>query len=151
TDQALNFTITVNGHSTKFRYSANPNPSVGTFNSMGTLVQAINDATGSGLTAQITGNRLYISGTNPNDTVTFTNGDATGSGGLAGLDWVQELDLPAAGLPAPATGTVFFNSLQSLSDAVNSLPSVDNLVAKVTNPTGASTLSINESNAQESI
>jgi flagellar hook protein FlgE len=55
TSTALDFSISVNGNTTKFAYSANPNPSAGTFNSLNTLVSAIDQATGSGLTAQITG------------------------------------------------------------------------------------------------
>jgi flagellar hook protein FlgE len=153
TDQALDFSISVNGNSTKFVYNANPNPSAGTFNSMDTLVAAINDATGSGLTAQVTDNRLYISATNPNELVSFTNGDSVGtpnsSPPLAGINWTQELDLPAT--ITPAAGVTYFNSLQSLANAVNNAPTADNLIATVTDPTGASTLSLNETNAQQSI
>lgn len=153
TGTALNFSISVNGTSTKFAYSANPNPSAGTFNSMETLVAAINDATGSGLTAQVTNNRLYISATNPNEQVTFTNGDAAGTPNstlpLAGINWIQELDLQPT-IPL-TTGVTYFNSMQSLANAVNNAPTADNLIATVTDPTGASTLSINETNAQQSI
>ena len=101
TAQALNFSISVNGSTTKFTYNSNPDPSAGTFNSLQTLATAINDATGAGLTAQVTNGRLYVSATNPDLPVTFENGDAagqpTGNPPLAGINWLQELDLPALG------------------------------------------------------
>jgi len=159
TTQALNFSIDVGSvGTTTFKYSTNPDPAGGTFNSMDTLVQAINDATGSGLTAQITDGRLYISAANPNNSVTFQNGDAVGTPNstppLSGINWVQELDLPPAGTlnenaTAP-TATTYFNSLASLQTAVNSLDS-SNLIATLTNPTGLASLSINEANAQQTI
>src|SRR5579863_1979617 len=49
TAQALNFSISVGNHTTKFTYNANPNPSTGTFNNMDTLVQAIMTQRGAAL------------------------------------------------------------------------------------------------------
>jgi flagellar hook protein FlgE len=156
TQTALNFSITVGSTTTKLTYNANPNPTAGTFNSLNTLVSAINAATGSGLTAQVASGRLYISATDPNNTVTFINGDAIGTGATVpagqqqnGINWTQELDLPST--ITPVANTTYFNSLQSLANAINSAPTSDNVLATVANPTGAATLAINETNAQQSI
>jgi len=141
---------------TKLTYNSNPNPSSGSFNSLQTLAEAINDSTGSGLTAQVTDGRIYISATNPNNAVTYINGDVGGNATGFGINWVQELDLPPAGTANinlgsnNVPGVHFFNSLSSLAAAVNNADPV-NLIASVTNPTGASTLSINEANALQTI
>lgn len=154
---AKSFTIQVaNVGTTKLSYNSNPNPSSGSFNSLVTLAEAINDSTGSGLTAQVTDGRIYISATNPNNAVTYINGDVAGNATGFGINWVQELDLPPAGTPNinlgsnNVPGVHFFNSLQSLDNAVNVADPV-NLVATLSNPTGASTLSINEANALQTI
>ena len=72
---ALKFSITVGGGTpSTFTYSSTPNPSQGTFNSMDTLAQAISDAPG--LTATVSPDgRLYVSSTDANQQVLFTNGD----------------------------------------------------------------------------
>jgi flagellar hook protein FlgE len=165
TTQALTLSIQVaNVGTTKLSYSANPDPQAGTFNSLETLAEAVNDATGSGLTAQVTNGRIYISATNPDNGVTFINGDAIGNGAtaasgqqLSGINWVQELDLPntaIANVNAGATGanalTHYFNTLTGLAQAINTADP-NNLVATVSNPTGTATLSINEANSQQTI
>jgi flagellar hook protein FlgE len=112
---------------------------------MTTLAQAISDAPG--LTATVTGGRLYVSADNPNLQLTFANGDATGNGTLAGVNWIQELDLNA---PPITNSTNYFNSLQSLANEIN-IVDPTNLTASITNPTGASTLTINEANPEQTI
>lgn len=155
---ALSFSISVqNVGVTKLSYSSNPNPSGGTFNSLNTLASAINSAVGSGLTAQVTNGRIYISATNAGNAVTFTNGNAIGNTTGSGINWLQELDLPTgaiafvnAGANGAQATTHFFNTLSGLAQQVNTVDPA-NLTATLANPTGAATLSINEANAQQTI
>ena len=161
TIDALNLIVQVaNVGTTTFKYSSSPDPTSGTFNSLNTLVAAINDATNSGLTARVTNGRLYIGATNPNNGVTFINGDATGDASTAtpgqqlnGINWTQELDLVNTSTITPGNGTgqaYMFNSLSSLANAINTAdPS--NLTATLTNPTETAGLSINEANSQQTI
>jgi flagellar hook protein FlgE len=153
---ALSFSVQVaNVGSTKFTYSSNPDPSAGTFNSLNTLATAINDAQGSGLTAQVTNGRIYISATDANNAVVFLNGDAGGNTAGSGINWVQELDVPNSAITnvnagSNTPGLNYFNTLSGLAQAVNSADP-NNLVATVNNPTGQATVSINEANAQQTI
>ncbi|MBN66302.1 MAG: hypothetical protein CMM94_01890 [Rickettsiales bacterium] len=121
---ALQFTIETNtsGLST-FRYTtSSPNPTVGEFNSLLTLSAAINEV--NGLTSRVTNGRLFVSAENPNEAVTFANGDATGTGSLRGIDWVSELDLQNV-----TQSTRRFNTLQSLANLVNGDEGVSAVVA----------------------
>lgn len=155
---ALNFSATVNGATYTFRYNAAPNTNNSQFNSLNTLVTTINNSTDGNLVARIVDHKLYISGSDPNNSVTFTNGDADGagsgpvgtSGGFQpGINWIQELDLQD--VTAATTGVNRFDSLQSLADKVNSVNPTGAIVATINNPTGISTLSINSVDPQATI
>lgn len=150
TQKSLSFTMQVGSNTVDtFTYSASPNPAQGTFNSLDTLAQAISDTTDA--TARVQGGRLYVSADDPNQRVNFANGDAIGSGGLPGINWLQELDLPAS--ITPTVGTVYFNSLNGLANDINSASTGDptNLLAVVNNPNASATLSINEANPEQTI
>ena len=144
---SLHFSISVAGSTpVTFQYSATPDPANATFNNLSTLAQAISDSPG--LTAAVANGRLYVSATNANNSVTFTNGDAAGSGGLPGVNWVQELDLK--NITTASSGTNFFNSLSGLAAQITSVDPT-NLTATVKNPNAASALTITEANPEQTI
>ena len=155
-DDAFKFSIQVaNVGTLKLAYNSNPDPNAGTFNSLNTLASAINDATGSGLTATIVDGRIYISATDPNNEVDFLNGDADGNSTGSGIDWVQELDLPNSPITninagTSTAGVYYFNTLNGLAQAINTADPT-NLLATVNNPTGTSSININEANSQQTI
>jgi flagellar hook protein FlgE len=147
TNAALTFTITSGGIAHTFTYKASsPSANSGQFNNLNNLAAAIS-ATGD-LTARVVQGRLYVSAVDANQAVTFQNGDAIGSNSsgtaLGGIDWVGELDLKDVPLftGSPTVGTARFNTMQGLADIVNNEP---DMTATITNPSSASTLSINVS------
>ena len=148
---ALEFSISTGGVTNTFSYNSTPNTSDGQFNSLNTLATAISNTTG--LTSSVVNGQLYVSSTNAEQAVTFINGDAAGTGSgaskLSGINWVQELGLPVAGIAASTGGT--FNSLSGLAAQIN-LTDPDNLIATVENPTSVTpTLSIHETNPLQTI
>ncbi len=112
-DDALTFTITTASVGTStFTYSAsNPNSTLGEFNNLNSLAEAINDV--AGLAARVAEGRLVVSAEDASEAMTFANGDATGSDTERGIDWVTEL-----GMVDVAAGTRRFNNLQGLADIV---------------------------------
>lgn len=150
---ATNFTATVDGNSYNFTYNATPNTSVGQFNSLVTLVTAINTATDGKLTASLVNHQLYISGADADKAVTFTNGNATGTGTgashLPGINWIQELGLRDIG--ASATGVKRFDTLGGLANQVNLVTPSGAVQATVNNPTGIATVNINAVDPQSTI
>ncbi len=146
---ALDFQISGTSSSTStFTYVAgSPDTSSGQFNSLDTLVQAINATTS--YNARIVNNRLYVGATDANEGVTFTNGDASGTNGKLGIDWVSELGL--SNVPAASTissNTKRFDDLSNLETQINSTAG---LTASITDPTGAASISINASNPENTI
>lgn len=136
TDQARSFTISnasVQDGTATFTYtSSSPNTTAGEFNSLGTLAEAI-DSTG-GLTARVVDGRLVVGAADANESVTFANVDAAGSGGLDGLDWVSELDLQDVG-----SGARRFSTLGNLADVVDDDQGLSGVVS---NPLAEASLDI---------
>jgi len=103
-----------------FENDGTPDTSAGEFNSLDTLVLAINNITG--LVAKVAGegagvSRLYISSANANDAVTIANG--AGNTGNAGGGGAGSL-VNSLGINAGVTaGTNTFNTLEGLSALVN--------------------------------
>lgn len=145
---SLKFTITLSSGVTQtFTYSPSPNPSAGSFNSLASLAQAIGDT--DGLTATVANDRLYVSATDANNGITFSNGDAAGAGGKPGIDWLQELGLNTT-IASAAPNVHRFNSLTGLANSI-SASDPTNLTATVTNPNSAATLSITEADPRQTI
>jgi flagellar hook protein FlgE len=134
TTASLTFTVTTpTAGSRTFTYVAgSPNTLGGQFNSLSTLASAIDQATG--LTARVVNSRLLVGSEDATESVTFSNGDATGTATQRGIDWITEL-----GLANVSAGSRRFNSLQSLATAVNLDAGVS---AVVLNPLSASTLEL---------
>jgi len=136
---ALKFSITTGGITTTFSYtSASPNTSATSnqFNNLANLAEAINNV--NGLSARVSGGRLYVGATDANAAVTFANGSDVGTAGTPvqwGLDWVKEL-----GLTDIQTGTDRFSTLQGLSDLVNNS---SGLTATISGALSAASLKIN--------
>ena len=149
---ALQFQIITGGVTSTFKYNAVPNTSQQQFNSLNTLVQAINSTTG--LTASVVNHQLYISATDANQSVSFANvndhGDSTLTPPTYGINWVQELDLQD--IPQNTDSTVhYFNSLSGLAEQINTVDPT-NLVASVSNPTSTTpTLSVHEANPLQTV
>lgn len=145
TTTSLSFTIDVAGTSHVFTYNGAPNTTNGQFNSLSTLVTAINAHSGGDLTASLVGHQLYIGASDSSLAVHFSNGDSagasTGTPPLAGIDWIQELGLKD--VAAAGTGVNRFDTLQSLADAVNAVSPSGVIEATVSNPTGIASVSIN--------
>ena len=136
---ALSFTIATPATGTvKFTYTATaPNATIGQFNTISNLADAIN-ATG-GLTARVVNNQLWIGATDATQAVTFANTQSTSSGGgalpvLAGVDWVRELGF--SNISAQANR---FSSLNSLAALVNTSAGIS---AAVENPLATADLKI---------
>jgi flagellar hook protein FlgE len=136
TTTARSFTIqnaSVPDGTKTFTYVASsPNTTLGQFNSLTTLAEAIN--TTAGLTARVAGGRIAVGAENANEAVTFANLDATGNGTLAGLNWIQELDLQNV-----AVGDRRFSTMNGLAALANADEGVS---AVVTNPLAEATLTI---------
>lgn len=136
---ALKFSITTGGITTTFSYtSASPNTSATSnqFNNLANLAEAINNV--NGLSARVSGGRLYVGATDANAAVTFANGSDVGTAGTPvqwGLDWVKEL-----GLTDIATGTDRFSNMQGLADLVNNS---SGLTATISGALSAASLKIN--------
>jgi len=138
---ALSFTITTPATGTvKFTYTPTaPNATIGQFNTIDNLADAINATTGLAARVTVSGN-LWIGATDATQAVTFANTQSTATGGggspvLSGVDWVREL-----GLAAIAPQANRFNSLNSLAALVNVS---SGLTASVQNPLATSSLDIN--------
>jgi flagellar hook protein FlgE len=131
---ALNFTIsTPSIGTTTFRYvNGSPNAVNGEFNSLNTLAQSITEV--NGLSARVVDNRLLVSSEDASESVTFANGDTTGTTALRGIDWVSEL-----GFQNIPTGSRRFNSIQGLANLINSDGGVS---AEVLNPLSNSSLTV---------
>lgn len=134
TPASLNFTISTPTTGVRtFRYvNGSPNGVNGEFNTLNTLADAITQV--NGLSARVVNGRLVVSSENASESVTFGNGDATGTTSSRGIDWVTEL-----GLQDVSAGSRRFNSMQSLANLVNADPGV---TAEVVNPLSNSSLSI---------
>jgi len=146
---ALNFQIATTTSGTfTFKYTTgSPDPTQGQFNSLATLSTAINDTTG--LNSRIVNGRLYVSANDANEGLTFINGQSTTTSNGKGIDWVSELGLqnvPAASTISPNIKR--FDSLTTLSNEVNTVTA---LSSSISNPLGASLLSINSADPQQTI
>ncbi len=142
TANALSFTISSSSAGTAtFTYKASsPSALSGEFNNLTGLVNAINSfapstgSAGAGFVARIVDGRLMVGSKDATEAVTFANVDATGSGGLLGIDWVQELDLSNV-----AAGTRRFSTLNNLAKIITD---DDGVSASVTNPLGEATMDV---------
>jgi len=154
TGSALQFQIATGSDTFTFKYNAAADTSHGEFNSLNTLATAINNSSNSELTASVAGGRLYVSAADANNGVTLTNGDAVGSGGLTGINWAQELDLPIVAVAAipPSSTTFRYNTLGGLANTINANDPGHNLVATLSSATGIGpTVSINETDPQSQV
>lgn len=136
---SLSFSIsTATVGTVSFTYtSSTPNASLGQFNTMNNLADAINQI--SGLNARVANGRLYISPDDANEAISFANGadeaTADSNGTISyGIDWVRELDLANQ-----ASGLERFNTLQGLADLVNA---VDGMSATIASPTSDASIRI---------
>ncbi|MEI6730742.1 MAG: hypothetical protein WCL30_05725, partial [Pseudomonadota bacterium] len=144
---------TTDGNTVTFKYvSGTANPSDFEFNSLDSLVTAINSTTSlnanSQLSARVVNGRLYVGGTDANQGVTFSNGDSVGTGGLYGIDWISELGLPSAGITKADTGVKRFDTLSNLADQVNTVTAFS---ATASANIGSGVLSINEADPRQTI
>jgi len=138
TPAGLTFKITtLTSGTVTFTYtSASPNPQLGQFNNLNNLATAISAV--NGLSARVVDNKLYVSATDANEAVTYTNGSTVGTAGppvQAGIDWVREL-----GLADQAVGVDRFSTLQGLAALVNNSAGIS---ATIENPTSSAGLKIN--------
>lgn len=131
---ARSFTISTPSVGTAtFTYtSGSPSTSAGQFNNLTNLATAIDSVVG--LTARVVNGRLVVGAEDANESVTFANVDATGSGSLKGIDWISELDVSNI-----STASRRFSTMQGLSDLVNADEGVS---AILTDPLGDSTLEL---------
>lgn len=138
TTNALKFSITTADTGTvTFTYvTGTPNAQLGQFNTLSNLATAISSF--SGLSARVVNNRLYVTATDANQAITFSNGDDTGEGvGNAlksGLDWVSEL-----GFKNVLAGTNRFSTITGLADIINNSPGIS---ATIANPESNATLNM---------
>jgi len=138
---ALSFTITtVSTGTVTFTYKASaPNAQAGEFNNLTNLAEAI--AAAEGLTARVSGGRIYISPINAEEAMTFANGQAEGTDGATpgtatyGIDWVRELDLADT---TAVSGR--FSTIEGLADLVND---TTGLSAAISSPLSDTELTIN--------
>lgn len=138
---ALKFTMnTATTGTVTFTYvTGTPNASLGQFNTLTNLSDAVNAVTG--LTARVVSNRLYISAIDANEAITFANSGGSGQAGsppLSGIDWAEEL-----GLANVAAGSNRFSTMEGLADLVDASTGLD---ATINNPTGTSTVDIEVTN-----
>ena len=135
TTLSRSFTITspTAGPST-FTYTAgSPQPAAGQFNSLTNLAESISAKTG--LEARVVDGRLLVGAEDASEEITFTNGDAIGSGTLNGVDWIGEL-----GLVDVTQGSRRFSTLAGLEVLINSDSGVS---AKVIDTIDGATLKMN--------
>jgi flagellar hook protein FlgE len=138
---ALSFTISTLATGTAtFTYKASsPNTQAGQFNNLNNLADAISAV--DGLSARVSGGRLYVTAIDAQQAITFANGSKEGVEGsnageaLYGIDWVREL-----GLYDVAAGSGRYSTLQGLSDLVNTTAE---LTAKISSPLSDASLLIN--------
>jgi flagellar hook protein FlgE len=143
---ALKFTITTTATGTvTFTYtSASPNAQLGQFNTLSNLADAINAV--SGLSARVSGGRLYVGATDANAAITFANGSSVGTAGPPvqwGIDWVRELGFANLG-----TGSDRFASLEGLASLVNAS---SGLTANIESALSAADVKINVNNPLDTI
>lgn len=143
---ALRFTITTTATGTvSFTYtSASPNAQLGQFNTLNNLADAINAV--SGLSARVSGGRLYVGATDANAAITFANGSSVGTAGPPvqwGIDWVRELGFANLG-----TGSDRFATLEGLASLVNAS---SGLTATVESALSASDVKMNVNNPLDTI
>lgn len=114
TNNAKVLTVTTgSGEAITFTYnSEQANAASGQFNNLSNLAEAMNAS--SFLTARVVDGRLVVGAEDANDSLTFANGDATGTSTLRGIDWVAELDLADV-----AAGSRRFSTKESLAELVN--------------------------------
>ncbi len=109
-----------------FELSSSPDPLNGTFNSVLTLVEAINNT--NGLVARVdASNNLFISSRNANDSLTIENVDGVNGGGAAdvvtalfgaGNATTSPATVVAASVATIAAGTDRFNTLEGLQTII---------------------------------
>jgi len=143
---ALKFTITTTATGTvNFSYtSASPNAQLGQFNTLNNLADAINAVTG--LSARVSGGRLYVGATDANAAITFANGSSVGTAGPPvqwGIDWIRELGLSNLG-----TGSDRFASLEGLANLVNNS---SGLTATIESALSSASVKINVNNPLDTI
>lgn len=122
------FTINSVGSGTvTFTYTpSSPNTSLGQFNNLNTLAQAIDSV--SGLSSRVQGNRLYIAADDANQALTFAN---VGGGTFT----------TALGLVNVAAGTNRFATMSGLNTMINAISS-DGISSAVTSPLSDSSIEI---------
>jgi flagellar hook protein FlgE len=140
---SLSFTIStssITGGAATFTYKGSaPNVQAGQFNNMTNLAQAISAV--DGLTARVSGGRLYVSAINAENDITFTNGSRAGTDGttagtaLYGIDWVREL-----GLDDISGTSGQFSTMEGLADLVNFNADIS---ATISSPLSDSEITIN--------
>ncbi len=143
---ALRFTVTTTATGTvSFTYtSASPNAQLGQFNTLNNLADAINAVTG--LSARVSGGRIYVGATDANAAITFANGSSVGTAGPPvqwGIDWIRELGLSNLG-----TGSDRFASLEGLSNLVNNS---SGLTATIESALSSASVKINVNNPLDTI
>lgn len=133
--------------SVTFTYTAStPNGTLGQFNTINNLAEAINLV--SGLNARVSEGRIFISPDDANEAISFSNGEdegTTDSTGAVkhGINWVRELDLKDQ-----TAGIERFNTLQGLADLVNDSAG---LSATISSATSAARLTINNDDPLDTI
>lgn len=138
---ALSFTIsTLETGTVTFTYKgSSPNAQAGEFNNLNNLADAISAV--EGLTARVSGGRLYVSAIDATQAITFANGSAEGEEGddageaLYGIDWIREL-----GLADVSAASDRYSSMQGLADLVNATAE---LSAEISSPLSDSEIFIN--------
>lgn len=112
----------------EFTLSNSPDPLNGRFDSLATLVEAINGTTG--LTARIINDRLYVSSRDANDAITFTNVDGPNGGGS--VDFTTEFFAQASPYTI-AAGMDRFNTLDGLKNVIETKPGLGAQIESTTN------------------
>ncbi|MEI7668525.1 MAG: flagellar hook-basal body complex protein [Pseudomonadota bacterium] len=147
---ALSFQIATSGTGTatfKYNTTGSPDTTQGQFNSLNTLIDAINNTTN--LNARVVGGRLYVSANDANQGLTFINGQSGNTNNGKGIDWVNELGLSNVATAASVSPTLKrFDSLQTLSNQVNTIGA---FTSTISNPLGAASIAINSSDPQQTI
>lgn len=142
TTAARSFSITTaTGGTQTFTYvESSPSALSGEFNNMINLAAAINQA--DGLTARVVNNQLYVGPENANEAMTFANVDDAGA---TGIDWISEVGF----VDVTATDNNRFNSLQGLSDLINSIGV--GISAQINSPISESSIQIYTDDPTEEI
>jgi len=120
-------TTTSSGAATFTFQQSSPDTGSGQFNSLETLATAINNQ--AGLTARVSGTKLYVSSNDATEAITFS--DVTGSNLHNELGFGDE--------PAAASGVNRWNTFSGLSTLVNA---TNDLGATINNPSSGATIDI---------